>query len=64
MAPRGQGAQSWTLSSTRGWYDLSVTSPDSPRYLRRLAGRLETGAPSTSDPAMGGPARMDQAVWI
>jgi phospholipase C len=50
------------LAAIGGWYDLSVTSPEAPRYLRRLAGRLETGAPSISDPAMGGPARMDQAV--
>jgi len=63
LAPSGQAARSWTLTPIGGWYDLSVTSPDAPRYLRRLAGRLETGAPSTSDPAMGGPARMDQAIW-
>jgi phospholipase C len=63
LAPSSQAARSWTLAATVGWYDLSITSPEAPRYLRRLAGRLETGAPSTSDPAMGGPARMDQAVW-
>jgi phospholipase C len=63
LAPSGEAARSWTLAAIGGWYDISVTSPDSPRYLRRLAGRLETGAPSTSDPAMGGPAQMDQAVW-
>ena len=30
-------------------------------YLRRLAGRMETGRDSISDPAMGGPAVMEQA---
>jgi phospholipase C len=64
LNPASQAARAWTLAAIGGWYDLSITSPDAPRYLRRLAGRLETGAPSTSDPAMGGPARMDQAVWI
>jgi len=64
LAPSGQSSGSWTLAAIGGWYDISVTSPESPRYLRRLAGRLETGAPSISDPAMGGPARMDQAVWV
>jgi phospholipase C len=63
LPPSGEAAWSRTLKAIGGWYDISVTSPEAPRYLRRLAGRLETGAPSTSDPAMGGPARMDQAVW-
>jgi phospholipase C len=62
-SPPDHAAWSWTLAPTGGWYDVSITSPSAPRYLRRLAGRLETGAPSISDPAMGGPARMDQAVW-
>jgi len=63
LAPSGRAVQTWTLAATGGWYDVCITSPEAPRYLRRLAGRLETGAPSTSDPAMGGAARMDQAVW-
>jgi phospholipase C len=63
LAPAAQTNRAWTLNQTGGWYDLSATSPDQPRYLRRLAGRLETGAPSISDPAMGGPARMDQPIW-
>jgi phospholipase C len=37
-----------------GWYDVSVTSDASPRYLRRLAGHVETGGPSVSDPSLGG----------
>jgi phospholipase C len=36
-----------------GWYDVSVTSDASPRYLRRLAGHVETGRPSVSDPSLG-----------
>ena len=38
-----------------GWYDCAITLTDTPAatFLRRLAGRLETGKPSTSDPAMG-----------
>jgi phospholipase C len=36
-----------------GWYDLSVTSTASPGYLRGLAGHVETGQPSVSDPALG-----------
>ncbi|HTU76243.1 MAG TPA: phospholipase C, phosphocholine-specific [Trebonia sp.] len=36
-----------------GWYDILVTSDASPQYLRRLAGHIETGQPSVSDPALG-----------
>jgi phospholipase C len=34
---------------SHGWYDLSITSAG---YLRRLTGHVETGRPSTSDPAI------------
>jgi phospholipase C len=36
-----------------GWYDVSVTSDAHPGFLRRLAGHVETGRPSISDPALG-----------
>jgi phospholipase C len=36
-----------------GWYDVSVTSSADPQYLRRLAGHVETGQPSISDPRLG-----------
>ncbi|WP_327068142.1 phosphocholine-specific phospholipase C [Kitasatospora sp. NBC_01302] len=35
-----------------GWYDLAVTADQDAAFLRRLCGHLETGAASTSDPAM------------
>jgi phospholipase C len=35
-----------------GWYDLTVTSDQDPGFLRRVAGHVETDAPSTSDPAI------------
>lgn len=34
------------------WYDVSVTSDQDPKFLRRLAGHVETGRPGTSDPAI------------
>lgn len=37
-----------------GWYDVTVTSSGDQRYLRRLAGHLEDGRSSNSDPALGG----------
>lgn len=45
-------AKRWKLDDTRGWYDLIVTSPAAPSFKRRLAGRLETGRHSITDPAI------------
>jgi phospholipase C len=43
----------WPLAASSHWYDLSVTSNSDSGYLRRLAGHVETGASSISDPAIG-----------
>jgi phospholipase C len=42
----------WVLASSSAWYDLSVTVAEAPEFLRRFAGHVETGRPSTSDPAI------------
>lgn len=42
----------------QGWYDIAMS--DGEGWARRMAGRLERGADSISDPAMGGAARMDR----
>ncbi|AZR35835.1 phosphocholine-specific phospholipase C [Xanthomonas vasicola] len=47
----------WSATSTGGWYDLWLVQ-DGGR--QRLAGRVETGKPAISDPALGGPARLYQ----
>jgi phospholipase C len=36
-----------------GWYDLRVSMADVPGFAISYAGRVETGKPSISDPAMG-----------
>jgi phospholipase C len=41
----------WDLSASNGWYDLSVSHDFDSHYARRLAGHLENGLPSSSDPA-------------
>jgi phospholipase C len=41
----------WLMVDSHGWYDLSVTADASSAFLRRFAGRIETGRPSVSDPA-------------
>ncbi len=56
LAPGRSLAQRWSVAATSGWYDLALRTPSDPRYLRRFAGRLESGRDSIADPAMGGPA--------
>ena len=48
------------LAASKGWYDFSATLESQAAYSRRFAGRLETGAPSISDPQMHGTAIGDQ----
>jgi phospholipase C len=43
----------WNLAQTGFWYDFEITSSTDRSFLRRLAGRIETGRHSVSDPAMG-----------
>jgi phospholipase C len=40
-------------TSSQGWYDFSVFSPEMKSIKVRYAGRLETGADGVSDPYMG-----------
>jgi phospholipase C len=51
----GKSTQSlyWNLGSTGSWYDFVVTCADDESFQRRLAGRMETGRASVTDPAMG-----------
>ncbi|WP_420471386.1 phosphocholine-specific phospholipase C [Brevundimonas sp. FT23042] len=58
--PGGRVEWVWPVADSGGWYDLSVRCPELDSWSRRVAGRLETGADSISDPAMGGPAILDQ----
>ena len=41
------------IRASAHWYDIAVTLPGQPEFLRRLAGHVETGSPSFSDPAIG-----------
>lgn len=44
--------QHWPVGLQGNWYDFSVTTAQGG-FTRRFAGRIETGADSVSDPAMG-----------
>jgi len=60
VVARSETALRLPLSASGRWYDLSVKVKGWPEFSRRFAGRVETGAPSISDPAMHGTARADQ----
>jgi phospholipase C len=42
------------LAETFGWYDFVITVDNDPVFENRLAGHLENGQNSFSDPLMGG----------
>jgi phospholipase C len=52
LAPGAAVEDAWLLTKSGCWYDLAVTAPSDPNYLRRLAGHMETTKASVSDPAM------------
>jgi phospholipase C len=54
LAPGETEAQRWSLTRTSGWYDLTLTVDGDPGFTQRLAGHLENGEDSISDPVMGG----------
>ena len=43
----------WPLRQSHHWYDIAIVSDHDPAWKRRLAGHVETGRPSRSDPAFG-----------
>jgi phospholipase C len=42
-----------SLAEFHGWYDFTIKTESDPDFQRRLAGHLETGFDSMSDPAIG-----------
>jgi phospholipase C len=60
LKPGQSVRRAWSFASAGGWYDLTVRIDGEAGYLRRLAGRLENGKDSFSDPLMGGPALMER----
>jgi phospholipase C len=51
----------FSVKSSFGWYDIVVEAGADPDFLRRLAGHLEDGKDSASDPAIGGFGRRTHA---
>ncbi|ATQ77700.1 phospholipase C, phosphocholine-specific [Massilia violaceinigra] len=53
VAAGQQQAVQCLLAGSFGWYDYSIGCDADPRFLRRVAGHVETGAPGRTDPAIG-----------
>jgi phospholipase C len=54
LRPQETLEDTWSLHQFHGWYDLIVTVAEDPTFEYRLAGHIETGRHSFSDPALGG----------
>ena len=54
LPPLGGMTHEWNLAPSDHWYDLCLTCGTHPHPAIRLAGHLETGRPSRSDPRLGG----------
>lgn len=52
IAAGAQAVDTWSLANSNGWYDLLVTVAADNQYLRHIAGHVETGNASMTDPAI------------
>ena len=43
----------WPLEASFGWYDLTITVESDSTFERRIAGHVETGLDSATDPLLG-----------
>ncbi|WP_158751018.1 phosphocholine-specific phospholipase C [Acidobacterium sp. S8] len=51
LAAHATAEDHWSLGSSSNWFDLIITTSESPIFRRQFAGHVETGRPSMSDPA-------------
>jgi phospholipase C len=58
LAPGERVENHWKLEGSFGWYDLIVRSNAESGFVQRLAGHVETGAHSFSDPAIANTHRL------
>ena len=52
IAPGHAAEAPFDLSGSAMWYDVTLTSPAEPELAYQFAGRVETGRPGQTDPAM------------
>jgi phospholipase C len=60
LQPQGKLEGEFSLHQFFGWYDLIITVAGDATFKYRLAGHVETGEDSISDPALGGIALKDE----
>lgn len=48
-----QMVMQWPLQSSFGWYDLWIQISNFPQFIRKIAGHVETGKTSRTDPSIG-----------
>ncbi len=53
LEPGRSLAWHWSLEASFGWYDLTVEVASDATFRRQLAGHVETGFDSVSDPVLG-----------
>ena len=57
LKPGEHAEKHWFLGDSHGWYDLVVRADAEGGFVQRLAGHVDMGSPSVTDPAIG------QARW-
>jgi len=55
IRPGGSVTKQFELAASHNWYDLTVRVSEDTQFQQRLAGHLENGRDSFTDPAMGNP---------
>jgi phospholipase C len=53
VAPGKQATALWQLAASDHWYDFAVTLDGDAAFLRRFAGKIETGRAGRTDPGIG-----------
>jgi phospholipase C len=53
LAPGERFEHEYPADASFGWYDLTVSADGDSAFQQRIAGHLETGCDSMTDPALG-----------
>jgi phospholipase C len=62
VPPHGTATYVSPLQKSFGWYDLIVRADSDANFQRQLAGHIESGKPSMTDPAIGAGAALTAEV--
>jgi phospholipase C len=53
VEPGAEAREHWPLAKCDHWFDLLVTLARAPEFVRRYAGKIETGKSGRTDPGIG-----------